>query len=266
MKIKDILGHWFVRNVLLAALLIFAFVMVVNLFLSMGTRHGQEISVPDFYGMTAQEAVNLAEAAGVSVVVTDSVYVRGMTPGAVYMQTPKAGAHVKKGRTIRLTANTMVPSEVYMPSLVGCSLRQAKAELQRSGLILGRLIYVKDMATNYVLRQQRYGVDVAPFTPMSSGTVINLVLGLSSDDRAIVPDLRGRQYRNAVDVIQDNSLNVGRLHFDSTVKNSADSLAAMVYSQRPSPNEESVMKGSDISLYLTLDESKVPDKSNAKVK
>ena len=189
-----------------------------------------------------------------------------MTPGAVYMQTPKAGAHVKKGRTIRLTANTMVPSEVYMPSLVGCSLRQAKAELQRSGLILGRLIYVKDMATNYVLRQQRYGVDVAPFTPMSSGTVINLVLGLSSDDRAIVPDLRGRQYRNAVDVIQDNSLNVGRLHFDSTVKNSADSLAAMVYSQRPSPNEESVMKGSDISLYLTLDESKVPNKSNAKVK
>ena len=101
---------------------------------------------------------------------------------------------------------------------------------------------------------------------MSSGTVINLVLGLSSDDRAIVPDLRGRQYRNAVDVIQDNSLNVGRLHFDSTVKNSADSLAAMVYSQRPSPNEESVMKGSDISLYLTLDESKVPNKSNAKVK
>ena len=259
MKIKDILGHWFVKNVLLAALLIFAFVMVVNLALSMCTRHGQEISVPDFYGMTAQEAVNLAEAAGVSVVVTDSVYVRGMTPGAVYMQTPKAGAHVKKGRTIRLTANTMVPSEVYMPSLVGCSLRQAKAELQRSGLILGRLIYVKDMATNYVLRQQRYGVDVAPFTPMSSGTVINLVLGLSSDDR-------GRQYRNAVDVIQDNSLNVGRLHFDSTVKNSADSLAAMVYSQRPSPNEESVMKGSDISLYLTLDESKVPNKSNAKVK
>ena len=57
MKIKDILGHWFVKNVLLAALLIFAFVMGVNLALSMCTRHGQEISVPDFYGMTAQEAV-----------------------------------------------------------------------------------------------------------------------------------------------------------------------------------------------------------------
>ena len=39
MKIKDILGHWFVKNVLLAALLIFAFVMVVNLALSMCTRH-----------------------------------------------------------------------------------------------------------------------------------------------------------------------------------------------------------------------------------
>ena len=55
------------------------------------------------------------------------------------------------------------------------------------------------------------GVEVKAGTPMSSGTVIDLVLGLSNDTAAIVPDLRGKSLRTAVDMAQDNSLNVGRL-------------------------------------------------------
>ena len=258
MKIKDFFTNWIVKNVFLAIVFVLVLVFSVNALLAVGTRHNKEITVPDFSGMSIEEARAEANAVGVRAVVTDSVYVRRMTPGAIYMQTPKAGSHVKKGRKIRLTANTMVPSEVYMPSLVGCSLRQAKAELQRNGLVLGRLIYVKDLATNSVLKQQRYGVDVAPGTPMSSGTVINLVLGLSSDNLTNVPDLSGRQYRTAVDIAQENSLNIGRLRFDNTVKNYADSLNAVVYRQNPASDSPAVTKGSELTLYLTLDTDKVP--------
>ena len=258
MKIKDFFTNWIVKNVFLAIVFVLVLVFSVNALLAVGTRHNKEIMVPDFSGMSIEEARAEADAVGVRAVVTDSVYVRRMTPGAIYMQTPKAGSHVKKGRKIRLTANTMVPSEVYMPSFVGCSLRQAKAELQRNGLVLGRLIYVKDIATNYVLKQQRYGVDVAPGTPMSSGTVINLVLGLSSDNLTNVPDLSGRQYRTAVDIAQENSLNIGRLRFDNTVKNYADSLNAVVYRQNPASDSPAVTKGSELTLYLTLDTDKVP--------
>ena len=258
MKIKDFFTNWIVKNVFLAIVFVLVLVFSVNALLAVGTRHNKEITVPDFSGMSIEEARAEANAVGVRAVVTDSVYVGRMTPGAIYMQTPKAGSHVKKGRTIRLTANTMVPSEVYMPSLVGCSLRQAKAELQRNGLVLGRLIYVKDIATNYVLKQQRYGVDVAPGTPMSSGTVINLVLGLSSDNLTNVPDLSGRQYRTAVDIAQENSLNIGRLRSDNTVTNYADSRNAVVYRQNPASDSPAVTKGSELTLYLTLDTDKVP--------
>ena len=258
MKIKDIFTNWIVKNVLLAVAFVLVLVFSVNALLAVGTRHNKEITVPDFSGMSVEEAQTAASAVGVMAGVTDSIYVRRMTPGALYMQTPKAGSHVKKGRKIRLTANTVVPSEVYMPSLIGCSLRQAKAELQRNGLELGRLIYVKDIATNYVLKQQRYGVDVAPGTPMSSGTVINLVLGLSSDNLTNVPDLSGKQYRAAVDMAQENSLNIGRLRFDNTVKNYADTLSAVVYRQNPAADAPAVTKGSELTLYLTLDTEKVP--------
>ena len=258
MSIKEFFNNWIVRNLLLAIVFVVLVLTAASLLLSTCTRHGQEIVVPDFSGMSIQDAAALAEEYGVRVVVVDSVYVLRMDPGAVYMQVPKAGSHVKEGRRIRLTTNTVVPSEVYMPALVGSSLRQAKSERKRSGLVLGRLIYVRDMATNYVLRQQRYGVDVAPGTPMSSGTVVNLVLGLSSDDSTAVPDLVGARYRDAVDIAQDNSLNVGRLHFDSTVKTYADSLAAVVYSQSPAYGSAAVRRGTDMTLSLTLNEDRLP--------
>lgn len=248
MNIKEFFSNWIVRNILLAVAMIAAIVAVVSLVLTLWTRHGKEIAVPDFSDMSPAEAQMVASAAGLRVSVADSVYVKRMKPGAVYMQTPKAGSNVKKGRRIRLTVNTVQPKEVYMPSLVGVSLRQAKAELLRNGLTLGRLIYVKDIATNNVLRQQRYGFDIAPGTPVSSGTTINLVLGLGGDDQTWIPDVTDRTYLQAVDMLQDNSLNIGRVRFDAGVRDYADSASAVVYSQNPS--SESVRKGTEVSLYL----------------
>lgn len=259
MNIKEILGNWIVKNVLLAVAFVAAFVILASVLLSVGTQHNKVHEVPDFTNLTYSEARHLANASGLKVIITDSMYVRRLRPGAVYMQNPKAGSYVKKGRRIRLTTNTMVPKEVYMPSLVGCSLKQAKAELQRNGLALGRLIYVRDIATNNVLRQQRGGVDIAPGRPLSSGTTINLVLGLNpSESDTYVPKLIGKQYLNAVDMIQENSLNVGKLHFDDTVQSYADSVSAVVYSQRPSGTEGTVRMGTEVVLNLTTDHSKLP--------
>lgn len=248
MSIKDFFGNWIVKNLLLAAAFVAVIVLAVSLFLSVVTRHGEEIAVPDFSGMTVEEARAVASSANLRAEVSDSVYVRRMKPGAVYMQNPKAGSNVKKGRKIRLTTNTMAPKEVYMPSLIGVSLRQAKAELLRNGLALGRIVYVRDIATNNVLRQQRFGFDIEAGAPVASGTKIDLVLGLGSDDMTLVPDLEGKSYMQAVDILQDNSLNVGRLRFASDVRDYADSLGAVVRSQNPAPGP--VRKGSEVSLYF----------------
>ena len=248
MNFKEFFSNWIVKNLLLAAAMVAVIVGIVTLILSLLTRHGQEIAVPDFSDMTPAEAQTVAAVSGLRVSVADSVYVKRMKPGAVYMQTPKAGSHVKKGRRIRLTVNTMQAKEVYMPSLVGVSLRQARAELLRNGLTLGKITYVRDIATNNVLRQQRYGFDIAPGTPVVSGTAINLVLGLGDDDQTWIPDVTGKTYLQAVDILQDNSLNIGRVRYEAAVRDYADSAAAVVHSQNPA--SESVRKGTEVSLYL----------------
>lgn len=260
MDIKAFFSNWIVKNILLAAAFVIALVLLVNVLLAAVTQHGKEIVVPDFTNMTLQEAHKAASEARVRILVADSVYVKRLKPGAVYLQTPKAGDHVKRGRRIRLTTNTTVPKEVVMPALVGCSMRQAKAELVRNGLVLGRLIYVRDIATNNVLRQQRGGVDIKAGTRLASGSVINLVVGLSPDDNmTYVPKLIGRQYLHATDLAQENSLNIGRLHFDETVRTYADSVSAVVYQQRPAASEK-VRMGSEVTMSLTTDPSKVPQK------
>ena len=264
MDIKKIFSNWIVKNVLLAIALVVGLVLLANVLLAVITQHNKEIAVPDFTNMTWNEARKAASDAGVRVILADSVYVRRLRPGVVYLQTPNAGDHVKRGRRIRLTTNTTVPKEIAMPSLVGFSMRQAKAELTRNGLVLGRLIYTRDIATNNVLRQQRGGVDIKAGTPVASGTTINLVLGLNpNDNMTYVPKLLGKQYLPAVDQTLESSLNVGTLHFDETVKTYADSVSAFVYQQRPSASEK-VRMGSEVTMSLTTNPDKLPAQGGKK--
>jgi len=258
--IKKVLTHWITRNVLLAVLFFVMLGLVSNAFLGILTRHGETVIVPDFTNMTVQQASAAASEANVRIKVTDSIFVRRLEKGVVYRQTPKAGEAVKKKRHISLTINSIVPQTVFMPNLVGCSLIEAKAELTNKGLSVGRLQYVDDIATNVVLKQFASGRIITPGTKIISGSEIDLQLGRSQDnDKAVVPKVTGLRYTRALDVLTDNSLNRGRTIFDKDIRTYADSVSAVVWRQDP-VSSESVTMGTGVTLYLTLDSSKVPQK------
>ena len=251
---KSILGNWIVRNLLLGVLFVLLVVAAASIFLSVRTRHGKEVVVPDMSGLSVRDAGSSAAAADLQVTVTDSVYMKRVARGAVVSQLPRAGAKVKPGRTISLTINSQVPKKVTMPNLIHVSLRQAKAELSSKGLVLGRLNYVSDIATNNVLNQKYHGSYIEPGTQLYSGSVIDLVLGLNgADAMTYVPNLKGCKYLSAVDAIQDNSLNVNSIVFDKSVRTYADSLNATVYSQRPEATGNPVVMGTAVTIYLKLD-------------
>ena len=261
-KKGGILSNWIVRNLILAVLFVAVLLIAANILLSVCTLHNKEITVPDFTNMTYDEARYNAERLGLKVEITDSVYVRRMKKGAVFTQFPKSGSNVKKGRTVQLTTNAKTAKEVTMPLLVGYSMRQAKAELSSRGLNLGRLIYVNDIATNNVLKQFNNSREIAAGTKIESGSVIDLMVGLNSEDnRTYAPDLKGLKYMRAVDAIHDNSLNVGKLNFDKQIKTYSDSLNAVVYKQSPSISGGPLTMGTTVSIWLTTDEGKIAELS-----
>ena len=258
--VKGILGNWIVKNLLVAFAIVVVLIVGAMISLNVITKHNQELSVPDLANMTVEEAQAVAAEAGMRIDVTDSAFVKRMKRGAVYRQNPTPGSKVKKGRRIALTINAVNPRQITMPDLIGFSTRQAKAELLSRGLVLGKLIYVQDMATNNVLRQLHDNMEIEPGTMVESESVIDLVVGLNSRDNVtFVPYLAGLRNLSAVEAVHDHSLNLGRLRFDETVKDYEDSLNAVVYRQVPEASDSiSVRMGETVDIYLTLDHTRVP--------
>ena len=118
--------RWIWKNLLLGV----AFVLVLGILtawaLGLITRHGKIVKTPDFSSLTVQQAQKLAAASHVNVKVVDSVFVRRLAGGVVYRQQPKAGSTVKKGRSIFLTINSVVPRKVIMPNLASTASRATR--------------------------------------------------------------------------------------------------------------------------------------------
>ena len=247
-------GNWIVKNLLWAFIFFAALLIAATVFLNVVTHHGQTIEVPDLTSMSVDQARREASRKNLRVEVIDSIFVRRMEKGAVYSQNPKAGTQVKRGRRIMLTINAMNAKKISMPNLVGYSMRQAKAELNSRGLALGKLIYVNDIATNNVLRQFYRNREIRPGRMIETGSEIDLQVGLNpADNVTYVPNVKGMKYLRAVDAIHDNSLNIGRIVFDKTVKNYTDSLNAVVYKQTPAASKSPLLMGSDVTINLSLD-------------
>lgn len=254
MNKKQFFGNWIVRNLILAVVFVLGLLLAINILLGIITQHGKTVSVPDFTNLSFSEASYEAGKVGVRVEIGDSVFVRHMKKGVVFTQNPAPGAQVKKGRRILLTTNAVNAKQVAMPSLVGCSMRQAKAELASKGLILGRMTYVEDIATNNVLKQLYNNREIRPGKMLDSGSTIDLVLGLDpTSGCTYAPDVIGMRFLRAVDIVQDNSLNIGRLIFDKEVKTYSDSLNSVVYKQKPIAEGLPLSMGAEVTLYLRLE-------------
>lgn len=250
---------WFWKSVIKALVLIIALVVVAQILLGALTRHNKELSVPDFTNLTISQAEHLAAKSDMRIDITDSVFTKRIGRGVVYSQKPAAGSHVKKGRRILITINALQPKTVEMPNVVGYSLRQAKTVLASKGLNVGHLSYREDIATNNVLEQRMNGQIIKPGKSIETESSIDLLLGLDpANDRTYIPHLIGYSQDVAIDNIINNSLNVGTIRFDETVKDYTDSLNAVVCAQSPSSSSgESFPMGTAVNITLTTSQTKV---------
>ena len=254
-----------IKHIILAGCSLLVVIFLLFTILKFITRHNQEFVVPSFINMTVEEAEAVARQYELRLEVTDSVYINRMAPGAIFRQNPEAASKVKKNRRILLTINANQPKLVKMPELVGYSLRQAQSELVSNQLSLGKLIYVKDIATNNVLGQLYKGRAIGEGEKIPSESVIYLKLGINeTDSTTYIPEIRGIPYRLVREKLAENSLNLSKAVFDESVTNYADSLSAWVYRQVPAPSDSvTVRLGTGVTVYLSkVKEPEVPEKED----
>ncbi len=240
---------WNQIKVMLA--IFFAIIFSSSIILHCYTRHGSYIVVPDFTRLNFRQALELADDNSLRVEIIDSVINLDLLPGTIIEQDPKAGTKVKKNRRILLIINSIEPKYVTMPNIIGVSLRQALPVLEADGLMVGRITYAPDIATNLVLSCKHKGKEIKAGAQIAKGSYIDLVLGNAGNLKNIqVPDLIGLSLREARKRLTLNYLNTGKIIYKN-VYNAEDSLRATVVKQKPEAGTNTLLMGSSVDIWLT---------------
>lgn len=250
-------------NIVMALVALLVLSIISHVLMQIGTRHGARRMVPDFTGVSFDDAQHIARENDLDLFVNDSLYVPAYAGGVILDQLPEKGVEVKPGRTIYITINSYKQKMARIPYVAGRSLRQAKNMLEIAGFEIAELKYHDDMATNYVLEEY---YDKRPILPSSKteaevGSGITLYVGLQGGHgMTVVPGVIGMNLQQAKSRLWEQGLNVGNVSFDEGI-NLLNKKDARVYIQSPR-QEEGLAYGTAVNMKLTLDKSKA-EKSRA---
>lgn len=137
------------------------------------THHGESVAIPNIKQKSFADAEHILADAGLSVVVSDTGYVKSLPPDCILEQSPAAGSHVKTGHVIYVIVNASRSPEISLPDIIdNSSLREAMAKLTAMGFKLTQPQFVpgeKDWVVGVVAgtRQLQAGDKVAVDTPIT---------------------------------------------------------------------------------------------------
>lgn len=236
-------------------------VLLILFFFSLGwiTGYGKTEKVPSVVGLDVSAAQKNLTALGFDVVLQDSIYVDTLARNAVLRQIPESDEIVKKGRTVYLTINRVVAPQVDMPNLIGFSLKSAETYLKVLGLRLGSISLVPDRNKNVIIDQLVDGKPVLPGSKISSGTMIQFLVGDGGAAMGLdIPDLIGLTVNMARAKIASMGLMIGIISANGVIQDTAN---AFIIQQSPSiysgqldslgmPIKNSTMPGATIDITI----------------
>lgn len=193
----------------LVAVLFLAFFFV---YLPARTNHGESVTVPNLVEMNAEELESFLEARDLRYEVSDCTFVPKVAPLTVISQYPQPGAKVKEGRKIYVMVVYRTAPLVKMPKLTDMTQRSAQMLLKYSGLELGNLRYVPDIAEGSVLKQLYNGEEILPGQAIAKGSRIDLEVGEGLGRVPFnTPDMLGMTLEEAKFQIIGAGLKVGQI-------------------------------------------------------
>lgn len=243
---------------------IFGIITLVAVYVGLivGTRHGKIIEVPNFMGMSIEDADGVALKSDLNLIVRDSIFDVDLPGGTIVDQLPKTSTvrevTVKPGRKIYVTVNAYTRRMVNIPYVAKQTLRQALNQIERSGLTVSRLVYEADMtSTDYVIKQKVDNREILPTTERKApvGTGVTLHVSYQHEEQNTqTPRLVGLSLQQAKNTLWDNGLNLAKVIYDDSVEDLIARRKARVYKQS-SKIGTSLRRGSEVTLYLTCDEN-----------
>lgn len=146
----------------------------------------------------------------------------------VIFQEPEAGIELKKGRDVRIVISKG-KMDVLTPNLTGLSVHQARLIIEQNGLCNGR---------HSTVYSGEYGIDVVMAQSPAAGTItergqcVDFLISKGTRPRAyMMPDLTGMSLADAIDLLENHHLRIGRMTAENTRSHPPD----VIVGQEPLP-------------------------------
>ena len=172
-------------NLLAMFVVVITLCIAVILWLDSYTQHGDDIIMPDLYGVTFERAQQQMNEKGITLVVNGTGCNKKMPDGCVLLQQPEKNMKVKRGRLVYVTVNSLKMPLLVIPDLIdNSSYREAQAKLQAIGfkVLEPKLI---DGEKDWVYGIQYNGRNLTAADSVPKESQLTLVIGngsVGSDD------------------------------------------------------------------------------------
>lgn len=189
---------------------IFVFIVIDELLMPLYTRQGRERPVPALVGLSREQAILNAAAAGFIVVEQPGKLGGNLPEGTILEQHPFAGAKSKAGRKIRIVPALAAAQDVT-PDLIGLQVRDAQLQCRNVGLICTDndmdLAFSAALPKGTVISQKP-----EPGLPVEPRSVVKLVVSLGPEPRAFfVPYLMEKSLHDVRTVLREAGLRLGKI-------------------------------------------------------
>jgi len=168
----------FVKQLIIAGVIIIVLCFALIRWLAIRTNHGQEIEVPDLTKHTLTQAKEKLDALRLEYQINDTLpFDKTFLPNAVVEQDPMPKSKVKEGRKIYLKINAITYEMVEIPDLKDRTFRQALPTLVAMGLKEGKITYKAYFAEDVVLELKHNGKTLKTGDKVMKTSKIDFVLG-----------------------------------------------------------------------------------------
>ena len=258
--IQFLLSKKFAVQALMALLVACIAIGSAYFYLITYTEQDQVVEVPDLTGYDMYEAEVFLKESRLEAKIIDSLYLPAKKGGEIVDQEPIPGSSVKTGRKIYLTIARYEAPMVKLPNIIDQTIPLAMAKLNSYDIKVDQIIHRPSDCTDCVIGIEIKGMKVAVGAKLAKGSKINLVVGEgATGEKIAVPMLYGLTVDEAQKLLNLDGLNIGATPY-LDCETAEDSLNAHVFRQNPAPEGSAVIsRGSSIDLYLTSDQSQVPD-------
>ena len=200
-----------------------------------------EVPVPDFIGMSVNDAFKNAEKSKLKLVIKGEVFDDFIEKDRVTRQDPYANARVKKGRIIDVFLSKGKKQSIT-PNTINLKLSEAENLILSNNFSLGKKTYIySPIEKDRIISQ-----NPSSGNDSREGTFINLLISQGpAKEFVVLPDFTGGNYVKVKDVLLMLGLNVGTVKYDYDESREAGEILL----QDPVPGKR-IEKGSDVNLKV----------------